>query len=164
MSYSTPLSRWAPNAAGNLTVRALANYVRELVTSDGESTEDYAGLLGNTTSSNFGGPHWRGNLSENYSVGPWSYFLEQRFIGPGRYTDNFTVNNNTIGSVFYLNGSIRYNMNAGGARVQIYAAANNLLNRAPPIVPGNFFEPAQTNPIFYDVIGRTFSIGTRVQF
>jgi outer membrane receptor protein involved in Fe transport len=163
LSYTTPLSRWMSAGAGDLTVRALTTYVQELIIDDGQTPHDIAGLVGFSSSFNVI-PHWRGNLSETYSTGPWTYYLEQRFIGPGRYTDNFTVNRNDVGSVFYLNGSLRYSFGVGPAKIQIYGAVNNILNRDPPIVPGNFFAPGQTNPIFYDIVGRNFSLGVRAQF
>lgn len=38
---------------------------------------------------------------------------------------------------------------------------NNLLNKAPPIVPVEFFANIQTNPMLYDVVGRMFYLGVR---
>jgi outer membrane receptor protein involved in Fe transport len=88
-------------------------------------------------------------------------FLEERFIGGGRYTNQFTVNDDKVSEQLVLNGSLRYNLTARSLKMQVYANVNNIFNRAPPIDPANFIEPAQTNGVLYDVVGRNFTLGVR---
>lgn len=79
--------------------------MRDLTTTDGVSSEGLAGIVG----TGYGGvPHWRGYASAEYSAGPWVAYLEERFIGGGRYTTEFTINNDEVAEQLVLNGSLRY--------------------------------------------------------
>jgi outer membrane receptor protein involved in Fe transport len=160
-SYAAPMSRFADSWNGNLSLRLLATYVRDLTTTDGTSSENLAGILSPVTTGSAGVPHWRGDASAAYSLGPWVGFLEERFIGGGRYTNQFTVNDDKVSEQLVLNGSLRYNLTARSLKMQVYANVNNIFNRAPPIDPANFIEPAQTNGVLYDVVGRNFTLGVR---
>jgi iron complex outermembrane recepter protein len=158
LAYATPMSRFSPSLSGNLSLRVLATYVRELTTNDGVSSDDVAGIVG----TGYGGvPHWRANTSATYSTGPWSSYLEARYIGGGQYTNSYTVNDNSITGQLLFNGSLRYSFDAKGTKLQVFAGVNNIFNKAPPFDPQNFTEPVQTNAVLYDVIGRNFTVGLR---
>jgi len=157
-SYNRTLSN-----GDKFSFRALGNYVHRLSSTNGTTSIDLAGFVGTSIggigTGNSGLPHWRGNASETYTHGPLTFYLEQRLIGAGRYTNFYTVSDNDIGARLYLNGTISANVRDG---LQIFATVNNILDKNPPRDPENFLEPAQTNAVLYDVIGRTFTIGFRV--
>ncbi|MEA3176627.1 MAG: hypothetical protein QOI59_150 [Gammaproteobacteria bacterium] len=159
-SYNRTLS-----SGDKIALRALGNYVHRLSSTNGTTSIDLAGIVGTSIggigAGNSGLPHWRADASESYTHGPLTFYLEQRFIGAGRYTNLYTVSDNSVGSRLYLNGTISANL---GDRFQIYATINNILDKDPPRDPENFLEPAQTNAVLYDVIGRTFTVGARVNF
>jgi iron complex outermembrane receptor protein len=148
-----------------LALRVLGNYVNRLSSADGITSIDLAGYVGTSIggigTGNSGLPHWRANASQSYQRGPFTFYLEQRFIGGGHYTNFYTVSDNDIGARLYLNGTLSANVGAG---VQVYATINNILDKAPPRDPENFLEPAQTNAVLYDVIGRAFTLGVRAHF
>jgi outer membrane receptor protein involved in Fe transport len=157
-SYNRTLSN-----GDRFSFRALGNYVHRLASTNGATSIDLAGIVGTSIggigTGNSGLPHWRGNASESYTHGPLTFYLEQRLIGAGRYTNFYTVSDNDIGGRLYLNGTISANVHAG---LQIFATVNNIFDKNPPRDPENFLEPAQTNAVLYDVIGRTFTVGFRV--
>jgi outer membrane receptor protein involved in Fe transport len=167
--YETPLS-WGEHLHGNLTLRALANYVDLFATSDGVTTVNEAGAVGAVNlPSNIGAtggvPHWRANLSANYGQGPWAFYVEGRFVGQGKVDNLYgpaDIPNNRVASRFYVNTSVNYTLYQSKRReLQLYAVINNLFDRDPPIVVSTFISPLATNPALYDVIGRTFAVGIR---
>jgi outer membrane receptor protein involved in Fe transport len=60
-----------------------------------------------------------------------------------------------------LNAS--YDIAMGGAsKVQLFGVVNNLLDKDPPNdLPSSY---GVTNPVLYDVVGRSFKVGVRVTF
>jgi iron complex outermembrane recepter protein len=168
--YDTPLSAWSDRLRGNLTLRALANYVDLFATSDGVTTVNEAGAVGAVSlPSNIGArggvPHWRANLSANYGLDQWSFYVEGRFIGDGKVDNLYgptDIPDNHVAARFYVNTSASYTLFSDKHReLQLYAVVNNLLDRDPPIVVSTFISPQATNPALYDVIGRTFVVGIR---
>lgn len=148
-----------------MSLRVLGNYVHELSSSNGATSIDLAGIVGTGVggigTGNSGSPRWRANASESYSHGPLTFYLEQRFIGAGHYTNFYTVSDNDIGARLYLNGTVSANI---GDQLQLFATINNILDTNPPRNPENFLEPAQANAVLYDVVGRMFTLGARVNF
>ena len=154
-------------------MRLLANYVGTFSASNGVSTIDEAGAVGSfNLPTNIGAtegvPHWRGTLSETYDDGPLTLYLEERYVGGGKLDNLYgpdDVPNNNSPSRLYLNGSIQYTVfDQSGHRVQIYGLMNNVFNQAPPIIVSNFIAPIATNPVQYDVLGRTFVAGVRFKY
>jgi outer membrane receptor protein involved in Fe transport len=144
-----------------LSMRVLANYVHRLSTDDGTSSMDLAGIVGTSIG---GLPHWRVNANQTFTHGPLTLFLEERFVGAGKYTNTYTVSDNTIPSRLYLNGTVRFDIKSDLGKFQIFGTVNNILDTDPPLDPENFLEPAQTNAVLYDVVGRAFTAGVRVNF
>jgi iron complex outermembrane receptor protein len=136
-------------AAGLLRSRALATYVRTSILYDGITTTDNAGVVGT-----FPIPHWRGSLSETYSLDRVSLNLRARYIGGGVRSNTVTNNANDIASQTYVDLGFQYA--AGSSRdVMLYGNLINAFDRAAPLDP---------NAALYDVLGRTFNVGVRVRF
>ncbi|HEV2703317.1 MAG TPA: TonB-dependent receptor [Steroidobacteraceae bacterium] len=153
--------------AETLSGRAFASYLRtnSQTSSTGVKTED-AGDVGT-----LGLPQWKLTAYLQYANGPFSTFFEGRFIDGGKLsaTDNLTgwdVANNHVPSVTYYDMRLSYDIVMGGSTVQLYAVVNNLFDKTPPLAPsyvGLSSAPIQTNQALYDVLGRRFTVGLKLQ-
>jgi hypothetical protein len=155
---------------GTLSFRALANYVDQFSTSDGTTTVNEAGAVGSVSlPSNIGAtlgvPHWRATLSTTYGVGPVTAYVEGRFIGDAKVDNLYgptDIPDNHVSSKFYVNTSLTYHVPMRGNHLlDLYAVVNNLFDVNPPIIVSTFISPQATNPMMYDVIGRSFVVGVR---
>ncbi|WP_109806217.1 TonB-dependent receptor domain-containing protein [Sphingosinithalassobacter portus] len=153
--------------AGRVSIRGLATHVSELtVTSDGVTT-DFAGTVGSTgTMGPAGGiPKWRGTLSVDYGSEAFGVGALVRYVDGGKlnvsYVEGVDIADNSVPSRTYvdLNGRVRLT----GA-IEIYGTIDNLLNTAPPLTPNAITAPSYASSVFYDRIGRTYTIGARFRF
>jgi outer membrane receptor protein involved in Fe transport len=155
---------------GDLTFRALGNYAaHDIWTIPGAPRRDYAGNMNQTSLGGF--PHVTGTFSITYAKDAWSVFLQERYIGPGKfdktYVEGVNINDNDIPDVFYTDLSARYSFTADEHRYQVYGTINNLFNQPPPLDPlatagGTTYRA--TNFGLYDVIGRYISVGLNMTF
>jgi outer membrane receptor protein involved in Fe transport len=105
-----------------------------------------------------------------YALGPWSVFLQGRYIDGGTMNRNFTegvqVGDNTVSSVFYTDLTFRFSGQGGAAPWQVFFTANNLFDEPPPDTHTGLGRAGVASPssILYDTIGRRFVAGVRVSF
>jgi outer membrane receptor protein involved in Fe transport len=158
-SYSVPLRDVAFGEDGNLTFRGLVNYISEFTTQvQGAAPVQLAGDIGNST------PKWTGIFGANLSVGPLSWFVQERWIGGGKF-DNTNNNGsglypNHVGDVFYTDTTLTYDVFDSGASV--FFSINNLFDRDPPPTPSFLIAGSNySNRTLYDMIGRQFTLGLR---
>jgi outer membrane receptor protein involved in Fe transport len=158
-SYSVPLDNVAFGESGNLTFRTMVNYIGQFTTQvQGAAPVQLAGDIGNSI------PKWQGVFGANLSVGPVSWFVQERWISGGKY-DNTNNNGsgiypNNIGSVFYTDTTITYDVLDTGASV--FFSINNLFDRDPPPTPSFLIAGSNySNRTLYDMIGRQFTLGVR---
>lgn len=59
---------------------------------------------------------------------------------------------------FNLNGSWNFGPKTG---TELFAQVNNLANRSPPLAPQLQYP---SNPVFFDLIGRSYRVGVRMKF
>jgi iron complex outermembrane recepter protein len=159
-----------PLFGGDLTFRALGNYAaHDIWTIPGAPRRDYAGNMNQTSLGGF--PHVTGNFSVSYAQGPWNLFVQERYIGPGKfdktYVTGVNINDNDVPDVFYTDISARYSFMVDGHSLQLYGTINNLFNQSPPNDPlatagGTTYRA--TNFGLYDVLGRYFSLGLNMTF
>jgi outer membrane receptor protein involved in Fe transport len=107
-----------------------------------------------------------------YALGGFSVTGQVHFLTDGKYDVTMvgpedegyspflrnSINTNRVSGRTYFNLSGSYQF---GDAVQVYGAVVNLANTRPPVAPsitGSF------NPVLYDVIGRTFRVGARMNF
>jgi outer membrane receptor protein involved in Fe transport len=167
IAYSRPL------LGGNLSVRALGNYVANLTTVAAQPngppviTEVSGMTSGNN---NTGVPHWIWNMSANYARGGWSGTLQARYIEKSRFDNTFigpddpayrtslanSINDNTVPAYVLWNAFGQVDVTD---KIQVFAAINNLFDKAPPqsLTLNSYFT-------FYDVIGRSYRLGVRYNF
>jgi outer membrane receptor protein involved in Fe transport len=76
-----------------------------------------------------------------------------------------TINNNSIGGIFYLDLNLSYTLPVPGD-LRIWAEVNNALDRAPPTTAAAYGRTgsASLNPQLYDVIGRRYVLGLLYKF
>jgi len=76
-----------------------------------------------------------------------------------------TINNNSVGGIYYMDLNISYTVPVPG-ELNVYGEVNNLLDRAPPTAPLAYGRAGAvaSNPQLYDVIGRRYTIGFRYKF
>lgn len=174
MSY-----RFSPSfVPGTISLRAMAtNYLENSSVTDGVKTE----TVGQNTGSV---PDWRFTASASWSNADWSGSLTARGVSSGVYnnyyiecsnncpvsnTRNVTVSENDIKGAVYFDASVSKTLRFGdeGSSANVFLNVRNLLNKDPAVV-GQYGSYADTlspaNPRLYDVLGRVFSLGVRVEF
>lgn len=178
VSYDRPLF------GGNLSLRVLATHVYELTSivlgSNAQRiATDRAGQLGAGALNTPGGvPEWQVTSTATWAINDLSISVQARYIDSGLYDvgkigpddPNYSpflpnsINDNTVPSYVYWNLFGHYDLRSSGAATwQIYAAINNLADKDPPFIPPPAFS-TPTNPAFYDVVGRSYRMGLRVNF
>lgn len=161
--------------SGKLSLRALATYVAKLDTVTPSGTLRRVGTLSNFNGSAdtvSGMPHLTGVFDITYNSRKVMLNLQTRLVGQGSYNNAFTqgagaantINNNNVPAYAYLSLAGSYTLPLTGRDIQVFGAINNLLNTAPPMLPSGtvgFANETSTNPVFYDVIGRSYTLGVR---
>jgi iron complex outermembrane receptor protein len=59
-----------------------------------------------------------------------------------------------------------YDITMGTSTLQLYAVINNIFDKAPPLAASYVAlasAPSQTNQSMYDVLGRRFTVGFKLQ-
>jgi iron complex outermembrane recepter protein len=154
----------------SLSGRLFASYLasNEQTSSTGVRTE-FAGDVG------FSGlPTWKVTAYLQYANGPFTTFFEGRFLDGGKLNYMYNLNgawdvaNNHVPSVTYFDARIAYDITVGsGGILQLYAVVNNLFDKTPPIATAPYnglgSSPIQTNQTMYDVLGRRFTVGIKLQ-
>jgi outer membrane receptor protein involved in Fe transport len=158
--------RTSLGAGRSLTLRLLGGYLEEEALSNlGAPAQQQAGTTGNLPL-----PRLQLNLGVNYAQGPYSVFVNERFISSGRreWNDNqpalggMTINDDHIASALYTDLNLAYTLRtAGEDEVQLYLNVQNLFNRTPPRVPiySGLDGTQDTNRALFDVLGRRFVAG-----
>jgi len=164
-SYRTSLG------SGALGVRLYANYLFKFDSQQyaGAPIAHYAGV--SVVGSNpAGNPRWRGNLTVDYSNGPFGITIGEQYIGkmrldiPGQTTKVYFVNDR-VKPVWYTDLALRFTVPHGNGNFELFGNVNNLFDKKPPLIPGTI--PGvnlPTNIAVYDFIGRAFTAGVRFKF
>ncbi|MBA2587670.1 MAG: TonB-dependent receptor [Alphaproteobacteria bacterium] len=160
-SYSTPLSDIDADWDGTLTFRGLVNYLGEFTTQvQGAAPIQLAGDIGvNST------PKWSGIFSANLNIGRWGWFVQERWIGGGKF-DNTNNNGlgvypNNVGDVLYTDSTVTFDV-MPETGLSTYFSINNLFDRDPPATPSFLIAGSSfSNRTLYDLIGRQYTLGVR---
>jgi outer membrane receptor protein involved in Fe transport len=123
-------------------------------------------------------PENKVTTSLRYARGPWSIFLQERYIGGGvddrrlvesttRIPGRTTIDDNTVDSVLYTDLTFNFTGGEGGGTPwETFFTINNLTNEEPPAmyaILGRAGVPGP-NTFLYDTIGRRYAAGVRVNF
>lgn len=165
--YSLPLSNLGMQSSGAFAFRLLATYTSEVSYDGGDGKVDQAGALAGEGSLP-GLPRWRGYGSISYSDGPLIAHLGARFVGSADRDNTdlpFEIEPHHFPSQLYVDTSLQYSIvDAPGRKIQLFGGVTNLLDKDPVITGRDAFFSAATNPLHYDVIGRAYNAGVRVEF
>lgn len=158
VGYSTGLPSWL--SGGTLGVRVLATQVMKLT----NVGIDRAGEIGTGTST----PRWRGNLAATFQKGAWTVFGQARYIDSGTYDNTFAataIADNVVPSRTYVDTTIQYDFPLQAvSRLQLYGRVTNLLDKDPPVLANANQNASPTNTALFDVGGRSFALGLRLDF
>ncbi len=112
-------------------------------------------------------PRFKASGNVTYTNGPFSAFVQGRFISSGTFENaavvGTTINTNYVPPVFYTDLRLSYRVNF----VEFFGTVTNLLDVDPPVTPyySTFSSySSQYNPSLYDVLGRRFTMGATVRF
>jgi outer membrane receptor protein involved in Fe transport len=170
VEYAPPLAEWIDGWRGDLSVRALANYTRELkLASPGAPEIDYAGYTGGLAQPPVTGagntPHVTGQVQVRYDLDAWSFLAQVRIVGSGDYFNAFapkTMSLTKVAGRQYLDLNFERRLEAlgGGA---VYLNVRNVFDKDPPLdpAPGGLYE---TNTTLFDQDGRVFRVGVRFKY
>lgn len=181
LSYQMRWESLFPKSTGRTLFRALINNVWSYKTQSSPTAPVFSTAGWTDGASNGSGttvlPHWRGTFSATLSDKAWNLTLTERWIGklkPGNpYVPTFSNSVYAvpgIKDVFYTDVTFDVTVrSASGTKFNLFLNANNLFNRQPPLwpqggtnyVPGLFYPTIQS---LYDVVGRSFTAGVKVQF
>jgi len=159
---------------GDVTIRMLATNVMKNQTNPGflgaVITENAGSNGGNT-------PHWKIFFNQGYEADTWGLFINERWFSEGVINRNWyacasacpapvdsnhpTVSSNYMPGELYFDIGGHYDLSEHS---QLYFKIDNLTNQNPgnanPFTPLN--QSSNTNPTLYDVIGRYYTIGFRI--
>jgi hypothetical protein len=153
--------------AETLGARAFASYLQTNTTASAAGVQtEYAGDVGIMSL-----PQWKATAYVQYNNGSFGAFFESRFIEGGKINALYNLNgwdltNNHVPSVTYFDMRLSYDITIGSSTLQLYGVVNNLTDKAPPLAPqwvALSSSPVQTNPTLYDVLGRRFTVGIKLQ-
>jgi outer membrane receptor protein involved in Fe transport len=163
---------------GKITLRGLATYTKSFKVDSGVVGTIPAEAAGvNLANINNIGltPKWKAQFSQSWDTDTASLTLSQRWISKGVYSNEYiecqtdcpvstpqrpTILNNQMKGAFYwdLGGSYKLSKT-----LSVYFKVDNLTDVDPPSAPqtGTGYG---INPFLYDVLGRQYRVGARLQF
>jgi outer membrane receptor protein involved in Fe transport len=157
IAYRLPASSLWDRLSGDFQVKLDMTYIGKLSTTNVGVATDLAGA---TT------PHVHGNLRATYITADnkLTASVLLRYVGNTSYNklyvDGVDINENEIASKVYTNFDLAYRFID---QLQVYGKVNNLFNVAPPLYTSGIIEPDwNSNNNYYDIIGRTFAVGFRL--
>jgi iron complex outermembrane recepter protein len=185
-TYEKDLASLWDKLSGKLTIHALATHYITFTTNNSVQAINLAGTNTGAT------PNWLGRLETMYTKDSWTYDLVMRGVSSGSLNDatdvyeqctagctagtgNYKTANITMApSAFYFDGSITKQIFINDRAIaSVFFMAKNLLNRDPPRIAnmsnttyGAENTPAypQTNTSLYDYLGRSWTLGFKVEF
>ena len=170
-SYRKDLADWVSGWNGTLSVRSMASYT-PTSTLDGGLGYIHEGAGENTNASSTSIPHWRVNTAVTYTQGPFTLAGNWRYLSAGVVNNSvfdggksvpLSIDFNDVRAVSYIDLGLTYGFQSSGHDWQIYGRVTNLFDQAPPSA-ANASAYSQQFAQNYDVIGRYFRLGMRLEY
>lgn len=99
----------------------------------------------------------------NYRVGPWSTFVQHRFVDETKlnasWVEDVDIYDNTIDAFTYTNLGLRYTRDSNDMTWEVFANVQNVFEEEPPAIPGTGL--SQHRPI---ALGRRYLVGASFNF
>jgi iron complex outermembrane receptor protein len=184
-TYRTPLSSIVSSWDGDFTLNGKATYVFSLRTVDTSGITQGAGVVSDGLNQP-SVPTLRYTISATLNIDPIQSVLTMRGLGSGKINNAFvvctsgcptsttanpTIDNNRVNAVSYFDLALNYKLTVGGSDATLFLVTENLLNTAPPLIPGisaaaggsggGGYYAGQYNASNYDRLGRMFRAGVR---
>lgn len=172
VSYRQPLG-----GLGDLNLRLLASYVKDLITVDAVGPTQRAGQTGLRAGTPPGIPDWTFDLLAAWNVTPhFSFNTHVRYIDSGFYNAAFvgaeqpgyvitatnSSNTNFVKAKTYVDLLATYKLNPGEKKdFSFYIGVDNLFDTDPPLVPG---ANGTGNNVIFNPVGQTFKAGFRIAY
>ncbi|MFT2092476.1 TonB-dependent receptor plug domain-containing protein [Paraglaciecola sp. 2405UD69-4] len=180
LTYRLGLGDAFEGALGDLKLRFLATNYLESITDNGVTAIDSAGA--NTTST----PDWKYRASATYTLDDMTFDLSARGVSDGVLSNayiecssncpessapNYTINDNSVdGEVYFDFYAAKSFSFSGDTEAEFFLSIRNMFNTDPadvafPASQGSENRPGylETNRGLYDVLGRQFKVGFRVE-
>jgi outer membrane receptor protein involved in Fe transport len=135
--------------------------VKKFVLDTGVTRVDTAGDVGSATVNAV--PKWRGTFSVTYQAPQFGLDARLRYVGKGKFNQLLVDNpatatleglvNNDVKAFTYLDLGAQFKATE---TFTLSVNVNNVFDKDPPLSP--------TGPLFYDAIGRYFTVGARAKF
>ena len=166
---------------GTFVMRSLVNHTSKYILDGGvpgtQRNTERVGNVGSgengSTYNGYGGAilNWKLQQTQSYQNDVWGMTLTERWLSGGITTNRNTlvcapgtcpastiqtptINFNRVSSMFYLDVGFNYNYSEN---TQFYTKIDNVANTRPPDIGGQ-----DNNQVLYDVIGRMFRFGVRI--
>jgi len=159
---------------GDITVRLLATNTMKYISFSGLPGDVLNELAGNNSGNT---PHWKVFYTQAYDTDNWGLFINERWFSQGFINDNWvtcaancpapvdsnhpTVNSNYLPGELYFDIGGHYDLSPHSS---LYFKIDNLTNQNPG--NANIYTPlnqsSNTNATLYDVIGRYYTVGFRI--
>lgn len=144
---------------GRLGLRALGNYTtKNQTTTPGSVAVDRSGEAGQLNAT----------FSANFSKGPFTVNVQNRFIGEGLYNAQYVVgvdiDKNDVPSRNYTDLSLKYAFESMGAQNEAFLTVNNLFNKTPPVLNTMSTFVQESDFSKYDIIGTYVTAGVRFKY
>jgi iron complex outermembrane recepter protein len=171
LSYRKPITLFG--GGESFSARLLATHMRELSTTQaGAAPVDRAGQTGPGGSGGTvsGVPDWQGTLTLQYDREAFAVAIDERYINHGTYDSTWRqgvdIDNNHVPSVAYTNLQLTYRpVRRDRLTAEVFLNITNLLDRNPPRAAAFVFTGSTyTNTQLFDIYGRQYTLGARVQF
>lgn len=151
-----------PIGEADLSFRLLAGYVSEANSVSGNVVTQFVDR------STPGMPEWRGQMSAAYEQGPFTFTVQERYIGSMMKvgpSGGGVFQDPTLDEVFYTNIYAAYDFEALNGAMRLYGTINNLFDQEPPLLPTTLAGVGYpTVPGLYDLDGRYFTVGIRAEW
>jgi outer membrane receptor protein involved in Fe transport len=149
---------------GTLGLRFFATRLKEnSIQNPGAPRDDRVGQL----AGGFSLPEYKFTTNVTYSTGPFSLFVQGRWIDSGildRFrVDGVTIDDNTVDSAFYTDVNASYTL-SGQREWELFFNVTNLFDEEPPLAAGVVGRTGtnEFNTALHDVLGRRFAVGFRL--
>ena len=164
-----------------INARLFSAWLFERTETNGGQTFDLAGQTGARQLSQAyeSLPDFRVTASLGYRNGGLSTRLGVRHIGEGIQDvcglqddpacpagQQVFIEDNTVDSATYVDLRLGYEFDLGSSRMEIFGTVTNLLDEDPPLAPSYsafFGYSTQQNPAIYDILGRRYTVGIKLQ-
>ena len=159
----------------SMTLRFYGTYLREnSVQNRGGTRDERAGQLGPGIAAGITLPKYKFTSNVSYRIGPFSAFLQGRWIDGGvldrlrvESTTNIpnSIDDNSVASTFYTDLNLGYTTGQED-NLNVYLNVTNLLDRQPVLAPGIIGRAGtqEFNTFVHDVVGRRYVVGLNYKF